>query len=268
MNVRPLDYAEIPLLDGMPPPEWHLDIVGLFRLQYAAPYFHVLAALSEGTVVGVGNVVVNGRVGWLGNIIVRETHRGQGIGQALVLALCDYCRTRDCCSIQLIATEMGLPLYVKLGFQVVENYLFMKGGRVSDAPDPSHLAPLESRHFEAVLALDREATGEDRALLLQKFVEGGWVWIENGQVGGFFLPKLGDGLIVARWAPAGIGLLQFKHHGQPDLPANLPEANPSAVAYLQSIGFATTRMAPRLFLEADTRRRPDMIYSRISGYLG
>lgn len=268
MEVRPLDYAEIPLLDDMPPPEWNLDIVGLFHLQYPEPYFHAVVALSEGEIVGVGNAVVNGRTAWLGHIIVRDAHRGRGIGQALVLSLCDYCKMRGCASIQLIATELGLPLYVKLGFQMAEDYLFMKGGSVSRPPDGSPLIPLENTHFEAVLALDREATGEDRALLLQKFAAGAWVWMEKGRVDGFFLPRLGDGLIVARCEEAGVGLLQFKHHQQPGLPANLPEANRSAVAYLKSAGFTISRVAPRLFLEADTPRRPEMIYSRISGYLG
>lgn len=266
--VRPLDYAEIHLLDGMPPPEWQLDIVGLFRLQYSEPYFKAFVALSDGDIVGVGNVVINGQTGWLGNIIVLESHRGQGIGQALVLALCDCCQANGCTSIQLIATEMGLPLYVKLGFQMAENYLFMKGNGLPKPPDPSMLMPLDPDNFEDLLALDREATGEDRALLLQKFATGAWVWMEQGQLGGFWLPQLGDGLIVAQWERAGIGLLQLKHSKQTGLPANLPEANRLAVAYLESEGFAIARTAPRLYLGSDTVRHPTMIYSRVSGYLG
>lgn len=266
--IRPLQYDELPLLDGMPPPEWRLDIVGFFRIQYPEPYFHAVAAWVDGSIAGVGNAVLNGKAGWLGNIIVPEQYRSQGIGRAVMEYLCQYCRARGCTSLQLIATELGLPLYVSMGFQVAENYLFMSGGTANQPGESENIRPMRPEHWSAIDALDHLATGESRGLLLRKFGAEGQVWIQDGQVRGFFLPKLGDGLIIADTVAAGTGLLAWKHNRTPGLNAGLPEANEAAVQYLETMGYTTFRKAPRLFLDSDTARRPEMIYSRIGGYVG
>lgn len=268
IEIRPLQYDELPLLDGIPPPEWRLDIVTFFRTQYPEPYFHAVAAWTVGAVAGVGNVVINGTTGWLGNIIVPEPYRSRGIGRAVMEHLCRYCRARGCTSLQLIATELGLPLYVSMGFQVVEDYLFMSGGTAKQPEEQENITPARPEHWPFIEALDHLATGEDRGLLLRKFGSEAQVWQQNGQIRGFFLPKLGDGLIIADTLTAGTDLLAWKHSRTPGLNAGLPESNEAAVRFLQDMGYSTFRKAPRLFLDSDTKRRPEMIYSRIGGYVG
>ena len=266
--IQPLAYDDIPLLEGMPPAEWHLDIVRFFRMHYGRSYFSAVAAWQGTQLAGVGMLVVNGASAWLGNIITREGFRGQGIGYAVTEALCAFGKRLGCVSMQLIATEMGRPVYEKLGFRAVENYLFTKGGEQRAAPDESCIAPLENAPWAAVLALDQAAVGEDRSAILEAFAAGGRAWMEENRLRGFYLPQFGDGLIIADSEAAGIGLLRYKHYDRPGLTANLPEANTNALRYLQSIGYETVRVAPRMFLGVDNVRRPEMIYSRIGGYLG
>lgn len=270
-SVLPLPYAEIDQIADITPLDWKVDIPAVFRAHWGTSYFHALGIMDADKLIGVGNVIINGTVAWLGHIIVRDTHRNQGIGAFLTQALVQYGQSCGCNSILLVATELGQPVYEKIGFQAIERYIFLRAATpLLEAPPNSHISPLTSMDWEQVVALDREAAGEDRTLLLSKYFEGGIGWCHEGQaLEGFWLPSFGDGLIVAKTIRAGIGLLQHKH-ARPfaTTSAVLPESNKAAIAWLISNGFEPARVAPRMYLGTPLQWRPEMIFSRISGYLG
>lgn len=268
--VHPLPYTAIDQIADITPSDWKVDIPAVFRAHWGAPYFHALCILDADKLIGVGNVIINRTVAWLGHIIVRDTHRNQGIGALLTQALVEHGQSCGCDSILLVATELGQPVYEKIGFQAIERYIFLRAtAPLPEAPPSGHIFPLTKKDWEHVVALDREAAGEDRTLLLSKYFEGGVGWFQEGALEGFWLPSFGDGLIVAKATRAGIGLLQHKHTRPfATTSAILPESNKSAIDWLIGMGFEPARVAPRMYLGPPLQWCPTMIYSRISGYLG
>src|SRR5207245_2493223 len=64
----------------------------------------------------------NGRVGWVEEVLVRGDHRGQGAGRALMSAVEEWARGRDCALVAL-ATRRAAPFYRALGYQDSATYL-------------------------------------------------------------------------------------------------------------------------------------------------
>jgi GNAT superfamily N-acetyltransferase len=57
-----------------------------------------------------------GKEPYVHNLYVRGPHRSRGVGRALMQALLDWCKKNGYSRVALRATEMGRPLYEKLGF--------------------------------------------------------------------------------------------------------------------------------------------------------
>ncbi|MGH7659621.1 MAG: GNAT family N-acetyltransferase [Vulcanimicrobiaceae bacterium] len=57
-----------------------------------------------------------GKEAYVHNLYVRAAYRNAGIGRKLMQALLDWCAENDHLRVALRATEMGRPLYEKLGF--------------------------------------------------------------------------------------------------------------------------------------------------------
>jgi len=58
----------------------------------------------------------NGRCAYIGNMYTRPAHRRCGLAEDILTRLLAEAKSRDCRKIMLHATEMGKPLYRKLGF--------------------------------------------------------------------------------------------------------------------------------------------------------
>ncbi len=73
----------------------------------------------DGEPVAVGSLWVSGTTGGLYNIATLESARGRGIGFALTARLLDLAREQGCRQAILHASEMGKPVYERLGFTTV-----------------------------------------------------------------------------------------------------------------------------------------------------
>ncbi|HPW52030.1 MAG TPA: hypothetical protein PKV85_06685, partial [Spirochaetota bacterium] len=91
-----------------------------------------------------------------------------------------------------------------------------------------------------------------------------FVCIKEGVLSGYFIPSLGEGLITAVDAESGISLLKHKN----PLILSIPEANFAAIHYALSRGFTEQKSLCRMTFGNKLNRKPEYIYSRISGYLG
>jgi len=268
-KIRLLEVQEIPFLKDFAPPDWNSDLSAIFSLYFDRPYFYPIVAEQDGKIVGCAQGLLNGDTGWLGNIIVLTEFRGKGIGTALTAHLIDALSSKGCRNQLLIATPMGEPIYRRLGFQRVDEYIFFKredSPAVVQIPGVHRLEPAEAGR---ILDLDRAFTGEDRKPFLSNFLADAWVHkpVPGGSLDGFFLPGLGNGLILAGNDQAGLALLGFKL-GLGAKMVVVPEANLKAIEYLQQHGFQETNRAPRMLLGAEVNWQPEHIYSRGSGYCG
>jgi GNAT superfamily N-acetyltransferase len=267
--IRPIEPAEIPLLKDFAPPDWHIDLADRCASFWGRPFFHSIVAEAESKIVGCASALFNPKAGWLGNIIVLpECHR-RGIGGALTRGLMDFLEGRGCPSQVLIATEAGEPVYGKLGFVTRSTYTFLRRDRPVEPGAVERVRRSRPEDFPAILEIDREISGEERAPFLEGFLAGSWVYPSDPArpIEGFYLPGLEQGPILARNSEAGLELLRFKLNlGSTSI--TLPTANETAIDYLTGTGFRVASVRPRMTFGPDTDWRPDLVFSRGSGYSG
>ena len=79
---------------------------------------HILA-VDGGAPVGTARLLISGKTGKIGRICVLKSHRGTGLGAAIVNHSADVLKARgDLDRIALGAQEYAIGFYEKLGFKV------------------------------------------------------------------------------------------------------------------------------------------------------
>jgi len=272
-KIRQLLESEIPQLQNISPEDWHLDIPRLFSFHFGHSYFYPVAAEVDGKIAGCGICMIHGDIGWLGTIIVLPEYRRQGIGQAITKNLMEYCRRKGCTSHLLTASEMGEPIYKRLGFEIQGTYVFYRRESIVPFQHVSHVREMRQEDFLTIKELDREVTGEDRFQFIERFFSTGWIYATDmspdveGGIKGFYLPEYGGGLIIASTAEAGLELMKLRFN-RGKTTAVVPEANTIAREFLTSEGFREFQTSPRMILGNPVQWRPAMMFNRATGYCG
>ncbi len=269
LKIRDLRTDEVPQLKEFAPPEWKTDLSQLFGRHFGRPYFHPIGADLDGSLAGCASGLVHGNAGWLGNICVPPQHRGHGIGTALTEELIRLFRSKQLAFQILVATPLGEPIYRKLGFEVVSYYIFLeRQGEAVSIEAAAGVRPFQPGDAEQIFELDTRLTGEMRRPFVSEFLEGAWVHTgPGGRLDGYFLPSLGNGLVIATNDEAGTALMQLKLRlGATS--AVVPEQNQVARDFLRGHGFVETFRAPRMTLGPDSSWQPERVYCRGGGYCG
>jgi len=269
LRIRQILESEIHQLQNFPPKDWTLDLPRLFSFHFGHSYFYPIVAEVDGRIVGCGIGIIQGAVSWLGTIIVLPEYRRQGIGNKITSNLIDYGRNKGCTSQLLTASEMGEPVYRKLGFEINATYVFYKRESISPTLHISNVREMRQEDFLTVRELDKEVIGEDRFQFIERFLSTGWIYAKDTSTGtaGVYLPDLGGGLIIARNADAGLELMKLRlNHGKTT--AVVPETNTIAREFLTSEGFQEYRRSPRMILGNAVNWQPTMMYNRPTGYCG
>nr|WP_299504841.1 GNAT family N-acetyltransferase [uncultured Rhizobium sp.] len=174
----------------------HLDDAVRLSRQSGWPHrpedWRLALALSEGFVAVTGSGEVAGTIlltpygadcATINMVIVDESMRGRGLGRRLMEAAMTLAGDRP---LRLVATAEGLPLYERLGFRETGTIVQHQGvaGSIA-APDNTRAATADD--LPAILDLDRQAYGADRASLIRKLAEIGEyaVICREGQVAAF-----------------------------------------------------------------------------------
>ena len=121
-------------------------------------------------------------------------------------------------------------------------------------------------YTEQVLQLDRNISCEDRQETLSENFSTAKIYISNNRVEGFFLPSLGNGLIVAENDIAGIELVKYRLEN--NYYAILPSDNISAIKFIEENNLVQFRISRRMLLGKKRAWQANRIYNRISGQLG
>lgn len=116
-------------------------------------------------------------------IIVDPAFRGQGLGRRLMQAVLAEAGGREC---RLTATEDGRPLYENLGFTATGR-IGQYQGMARALPAPGGVSEAAPAALPEIAALDRAATGMDRAALLARLMAEGPVLLlrDGGGLRGF-----------------------------------------------------------------------------------
>jgi ribosomal protein S18 acetylase RimI-like enzyme len=266
--LQPINPDEIPAVARLVPESWDLDIEAYYKLHFGKPYFRAICIRSGEKVVGTGSVLLHDGVSWLGTILVDPDFQKQGIGRTITDYLVTYSKHHGAVSILLTASEQGERLYRSMGFRKESDYIFLQNigqnpsaGKVKTTGKPSPDA------VKGMLKLDREINGENRKAFLSNFlITAHWV-TENEEVTGFYLPDLGNGLVLANDEHTGLYLLSVARSNT-DAKFVIPEQNSAALKFLKSQGYVELHRAPRMYLLTPCPWKPEKIFNRGAGYCG
>ncbi|MCE5310867.1 MAG: GNAT family N-acetyltransferase [Acidobacteriales bacterium] len=217
----------------------------------------------DGRVVATATAYCYGsELAWVGMVLTAADYRGRGFARATVQATLDFARSQDVAWIKLDATDMGRPLYEKLGF--VAEYAVERWLR---PPSPAAAATVEA--YRPNPELDLEAFGADRSSLLASLAP-----IEAASAGGAFaLGRPGSkaayfGPCVSRNMDSTAKLLDWylSRHAREQVFWDLVEPNPDAFALARTRGFAPVRRLMRMVLRGRAWappfvERPELVYA-------
>jgi GNAT superfamily N-acetyltransferase len=200
----------------------------------------VVVAEAGGDLAGVAAGAVFEGTGWVGGVAVVPGHRRAGLGGALTEAILQFLEGRGVATALLHATALGRPVYERLGFVPEAAYLTLTGPTRPRSPGDPLVRPGRPADLDAVLALDRSATGEDRRRLLTALWPTGGLVAGDGRPLGYHLasPWRSGGAVIAADPRAGLALLEALRATPGDeVATSVPAANTPAVQSLEEAGF-------------------------------
>jgi len=266
MILEPVSESDIDSLRELQPDGWP-DIVPNFKIYTSSSFCFPVKAKLDDIIAGVGAVIKFGNTGWLAHIIVRPEHRNKGIGGAIVDHLVNNMKAEGCESVSLIATELGYPVYKRFGFVDQEDYIFFERREpLKNQRLPGNIIPYSINHAEKIFSLDRAVSGEKRFELLVDRLETAFVFERGGNVAGFYIPDLGEGLIIANDAEAGIELMKARLSNTNK--SVLPVCNEKATEFLRANGFVEIKRAKRMILGKKFEWQPAKFFNRAGGNVG
>lgn len=282
-TIRPMTNADIqPAAALLERGDWGPYAARLAFFDFAVRHANAdpIVAAVDGQLVGTGVGTANGRVGWVGTIFVDRSQRGRGLGRALTEAVIERLDARGCTTLLLVATELGRPVYTRLGFAEHGWYQTFEADGLAagaQAADPA-IGPLSSDHLPAMAELDALATGEDRSLLLADVLaaagsEPGWALAgASGGLGAFLVrPPWGGGATIARSVANAMALLEHRRRlAGPErrVRAGVLAANADGAAGLRAAGWSEGWRAIRMIRGEPLSWRPEMIWGQFSFALG
>jgi GNAT superfamily N-acetyltransferase len=214
-----------------------------------SPHGEVLVAVgARGRLLGGACTASFGPTGWIGALGVLPRARRQGVGEALTRAAIEWLEARGARTVLLYATDMGRPVYERIGFTREAPARAWRG--TPPGPLPAAVRRLRPGDRAALLAVDREATGEDRAPVLDRLpalLGLAWEGVD-GDVRGYALqtPWGAGPAVLATDPEAGVDLLRGLAVEAQPVTVTVPDDNAVAVRALRSWGFQPVNTALKM----------------------
>ena len=190
----------------------------------------------------------------------------------MTLAVINRLQNSGCRTLVLTATELGRPVYERLGFRIDTYYRRLsRSGQIPLQDNvPPGLRSLEAEDLRAVCELDRRMTGEDRSHLIQAFSHSGRVLEDeaSGAIRAYHVATpWGNGPIIATDLEAGWLMLSdssglVERNG--DIAAWLTDENVAGREILRKSGFTESRRVPRMVLGESIHWHPEAIWGMFS----
>jgi ribosomal protein S18 acetylase RimI-like enzyme len=234
-----------------------------------------LARDGEGRVVATSVATRYGRTGWIAHVFVRPELRGQGLGTRMTLVAQGALERAGCDSILLVATELGRPIYERLGFKVESSYHELRGTALPKLAELLPFRPLLPSDRAALLALDRQVAGDDRSPVVSKLVGFAWGISGQGHLSAAVMPLPWGGAAAAMLPGAGlaeveamVSMIRTVGSSGPEVVVYPPDENRRALHALRDHGFEELRTAARMFVGKPSDWRPASVWNPMSLGLG
>jgi predicted N-acetyltransferase YhbS len=119
--------------------------------------------------VGISTTISFGKVGWFGNLIVKEKYRNMGLGCLLVNHAVNYLKCRGAQTIGLYAYPNLTRFYSNLGFRLDEDFSVLCAEALGSLTSET-LRSVRKRQTKAIEEFDRRCFGGDRKKLLESII--------------------------------------------------------------------------------------------------
>src|SRR6266542_2800861 len=238
-GIRPATEGELDLLPSVyERASFNPRLAAVDRFARAALGGEVFVVEREGGLAGASGCAHFGATGWVGAVAVVPEARRAGLGRALTEAAC-----------------------VALG------------GRWQPGPPTGAVRAARPDDLQAAQAVDREATGEDRAALLTSLWPGSALVAEaGGGVRGYHLPSpwRSGGATVAADLASGLALIEAtagRLNGA-ELSLSIPQGNEPAIRALEARGQTERSRTTRMRLGPPLPWRPRAVFSTFNLFWG
>ena len=234
-----------------------------------------IARDGGGRVVATSVATLYGHTGWIGHVFVRPDLRGHGLGTRMTTVALDVLQVAGCDTILLAATDLGRPIYERLGFRVESSYHELRGTALPRTVELAPYRPLLPSDHAALRALDRQVSGDDRGPILARFGEFAWGVFSGGSLAGAAVPVPWGGAWAALLPGAGeaetaalVSVIRTAGSMGPEVIVYPPEENRLALDVLRDSGFEELRTVPRMVLGKRSEWLPAALWSPMSLGLG
>jgi N-acetylglutamate synthase-like GNAT family acetyltransferase len=249
-------------------------VLDQLRFLRAREIGEIFVADSDGRPVGASACIAFEGTGWIGAVGVVPEARNQGVGGALTDAAVAWLRQAGADTILLQATGLGRPVYERLGFLAEGEYVMLSGPALpGDREHPRGVRTGREEDLDAVIELDRAATGEDRSRLLRAvWPAGALVAEDSGAIQGFHMSSGAGpgGAVVATDTQAGVRLVDGARSlfAPGDHMAPVPHGNRPARQALRERGYREATRTTRMRLGPPVEWDQQTIFSAFNLFWG
>jgi len=266
MRFEDFKPADLTFLHEFEPPGWG-DLVPRFQYFLKSSFCQPIKAVLGNEMVAIGTNLLHENTAWLACVIVHPNHRSKGYGNLITERLIKNSVGPHIKTLYLDATEMGYPVYTKLGFEVETEYVHLKSLQVFDGQKTSdRILDFDEKYRNEIFRVDQAISGENRRKSFNGHVNNAKVFVENGHVTGFYLPTFADGPIMALTETAGTELMKYRFGDKSY--AILPIDNETGLKTLHQNGFEPYRTSKRMRWGPERTVLPYKMYNRVNGQLG
>jgi len=234
-----------------------------------------LARDGEDRVVATSVATRYGHTGWIGHVFVRPDLRGQGLGTRMTAVAQAALRRAGCERIVLAATALGRRIYERMGFQVESSYHEMRGTALPKTVELGPWRPLLPSDHEALVAMDSEVYGADRAAVLTPFQDYAWGLFRVGRLAGAVIPVPWGGASALLLPGANetetaalVRLIRSVGATGSEVIVYPADENHQALDLLAEQGFEELRTVPRMVLGRPSDWMPAAVWNPLSLGLG
>ena len=269
IKIKLVTENDIPSIAPLFPKDWHFNFSLFLKTHNQSTYFKGFTISKKNKPIGFGNLFIFNKSAWLGNIVIDKNYRSKGYGRLITKHLIGIGKQSGIETFILIATDLGRPVYEKLGFEKELNYEFYSSVHESFSFNINKpIVKAESKDLKAIIDLDFSINGENRQELLKYYLpKTQLIYQNNNTLRGLFIDSLESGSIISDHQETGIELLKLKLNlGSTKI--IIPEANTSITDFLKENGFKKHLSAPQMIFGKKYEWHPEFIFSRGAGYCG
>jgi len=266
MKAERIQTQDIDLLNELQPQGWE-DIRTYFYYYVSSPSCDPIKICVGNTIAAVGTTIRHPDSAWLAHVIVHPDFRNQGIGQKLTEALINRLDSEKIKTVYLDATDMGFPVYRKIGFEVETEYIHLDGELINkNLKDSNSVVPFLDEYRDAILQLDRQTSGENRDLILNDHLKSSLIYLKEGIVRGVYFPHFFEQAIIANDPEAGTELMKLRMRVKNKF--RFPVENQSGINFLLQHNYQKIRTSRKMILGLKREYFGEYNYNRISGGIG